>query len=120
MKNALNHRIGWLILILVDILLLIIHFNHTPVRVRPGLTPVRESLLHAFVFLLLLAGFCFRWSPLVLWPSFAAMISLDLEVSGMSALVHTMWFVLMGVIVGAIHVVLRGLNASSLPSPPTS
>ncbi len=120
MRNALNGRIGWLILILLDILLLYVHFNHTPVRVRPGVTPMRESLLHAFVFLLLLTGFWFRWSPLVLWPSFAAMISLDLEVNGMSALVHTMSFVMMGVIVGAIHVVLRGPNASSQPTPPTS
>ena len=102
MRRAFTNCIGWLSLALLDLpLFLSLHFH--PIEPRPGLTPVREYLTQTCVFLMLIAGSCFRLGPVVFWPSFAAVVSVNLVVNGVGVLEHTIALVLVGVVVGIIH-----------------
>lgn len=107
MPALFRHRVGWLLLMLIDIPLLIAQFQSPQHFVRPGLTPLRESLLHILISFTVLAGFWFRWSPMILWPTFATMLAADAEVNGLSASAHTLLFVIVGTLAGAIHVAIR-------------
>ena len=70
------------------------------VEPRMGLTVGRETLVSSLPLVVACMGVIFRFGPVVMFPTVAALLSSLGDVNGLSALQHTVLFVLLGCVLG--------------------